>query len=123
MVLIDTSIWIDHLRTGDSIVTGLLLDGCALVHPWIIGELALGTSRDRAAMLRDLCKLDTAIVATDAELFRFIEDHGLSGTGVGYIDAGLLASTKLTPDASLMTRDKRLRSVAERLGVSARLTH
>jgi len=123
VILVDTSIWIDHFRVGDAILRDLLSDGKVAIHPWIIGELAVGNYADRGAVLKDLGKLVKTAMATDGEALRFIEAHALFGTGISYIDAGLLASTKLTPGASLWTRDKRLRAAAEALFVDAKLTH
>jgi predicted nucleic acid-binding protein len=118
VILIDTTVWIDHLREGDPRLTGLLDRGEALVHPWVTGELALGHLRGRAEILRLLGQMPQATVATAAELLGFIERHELFGLGIGYVDAQLLAATLLTDDAQLWTRDRRLRAAAERLGAA-----
>ena len=118
----DSSVWIDHLRRGDAILTDLLNREVVVTHPFIIGELATGNLRPRAEILTFLQNLDRVIVAHDDEVLRFIEDEHLFGLGVGYVDAHLLASVRLTPDTSLWTRDKRLLSVADRLSLAARLT-
>lgn len=115
MILVDTSVWVDHLRHGDAALAGLLDRGEILAHPWVTGELALGRLRGRAEILRLLGQLPQATAATAAELLGFIERQRLMGVGIGYVDAQLLAATKLTDDARLWTRDRRLRSVAERL--------
>lgn len=120
MILIDTSIWVDHLRSGDETIAKLLEAGRALAHPFVIGELALGKLRQRKIVLAYLHDLPQATVATDQEVLRFIEQHVLTGFGIGYIDVHLLASTQLTVGSSLWTRDKRLISAADRLGLVAR---
>lgn len=118
MILVDTTVWVDHLRHGDPLLARLLDHGEALAHPWVIGELALGHLRGRAEILRLLGHLPQATVATTAEVLDLIERQALSGTGIGYVDAQLLAATLLTADAGLLTRDRRLASVAERLGAA-----
>lgn len=119
MILVDTSVWIDHLRVGDDRLAALLVDGSILTHPFVIGEIALGQLRQRDAVLAALEGLARAEIATDAEVLRFIESHALFGRGVGYLDVHLLAATKLTAGTRLWTKDKRLRSVAEELGLAA----
>ena len=119
MILIDSSVWVDHLRNGDPILASLLNAGGVLAHPFVIGELALGSLRQRALILGALRDLPQAIVAQDAEVADFIERNALFGFGIGYVDAHLLASAKLTPNASLWTRDRRLHEAAMRLGVEA----
>jgi len=118
VILVDTSVWVDHLRRGDPVLAALLDGGHALAHPWVTGELALGNLRGRAEILRLLDQLPQATVATAAELQAFIARHELFGLGIGYVDAQLLAATLLTDDARLWTRDRRLRSAAERLGAA-----
>ena len=118
MILVDTSIWIDHLRLGDPQLTALLHGGQVLAHPWVIGELALGNLTRRREILELLNGLPRASAATDAEVLAMIERHRVFGLGVGYVDAHLLAATLLTASASLWTRDKRLRAVATRMGLT-----
>jgi predicted nucleic acid-binding protein len=118
VILVDTSVWVDHFRDGDPALAGLLDRREALAHPWVTGELALGHLRGRAEILRLLGHLPQATVATAAELLGFIERHQLFGLGIGYVDAQLLAATMLTDDARLWTRDRRLRSAAERLAAA-----
>ncbi len=118
MILVDTAVWIDHFRDGDPALTGLLERGEVLAHPWITGELALGRLSARAEILKLLGDLPQAAVATPAELLAFIEHHELHGVGVGYVDAQLLAATRLTADARLWTHDRRLSAVAARLGAA-----
>lgn len=101
----------------------LLGDGKVLGHPFVVGELALGNLRQRDAFLRDLIDLPQAAVAEDEEVLRFIDREKLSGRGIGYVDAHLLAAVRLTPDAKLWTRDRRLQTVAAELGLAVGLPH
>ena len=119
MILVDTSVWVDHLRAGDKALASLLDSALVLVHPFVIGEMALGHLRQSDLVLGALQDLPQATVATDQEVLAFIRRHALPGLGIGYVDAHLLASTRLTADALLWTRDKRLLAVAERLGLAA----
>ncbi len=120
MILVDTAVWVDHFRDRGcaSALAGLLERGEVLGHPWVTGELALGHLRGRAEILRLLGHLPQATVATAAELLAFIERHELFGLGIGYVDAQLLAGTRLTDDAHLWTRDRRPRAAAERPGAA-----
>jgi predicted nucleic acid-binding protein len=118
VILVDTAVWIDHFRDGDRVLAKLLNGGVVLAHPWVTGELALGHLRGRAEILRLLHDLPQAAVATAAELLEFIEHHALSGLGIGYVDAQLLAATMLTDDATLWTRDRRLQAAAQQLGTA-----
>ena len=119
MILLDTSVWIDHFRTGDAAVARLLDRGEVLMHPAVIGEIALGHLRQRLLVLDLLQDLPRAVVATDTEVLLFIDMQSLHGRGIGYIDAHLLAATRLTPGARFWTRDKRLAAVAAPLGIAA----
>jgi len=119
MILTDTSVWIDHLRSGDPALTRLLELGRVLAHPFVTGELALGNLRQRAVVVGALRDLPQATVASDEEVLHLIDAEALSGLGIGYVDAHLLAAVRLTPGASLWTRDKRLHAVAARLNVVA----
>lgn len=119
MILVDTSVWIDHLRKGDATLALLLDTGRVLAHPFVIGELALGNLKQRTLILAMLRDLPQATVATDAEVLHFINKHLLFGLGIGYVDAHLLAATRLT-SASLWTRDKPLLAAAARLGLTAK---
>ena len=118
MILVDSSIWIDHLRISDSRLTALLNNDQVLVHPFIVGELALGSLRDRDGLLVSLISLPQAITASDEEVLTFINRHALFGLGIGYLDAHLLASAQLSA-AQLWTRDKRLAVAATALHLSA----
>lgn len=118
MILVDTSVWVDHLRGSDGALAKLLTIGAVLAHPFVIGELALGNIRAREAVLTALLDLPQAEVATDAEVLTFIERHALFARGIGYVDAHLLAATRLTADARLWTRDRRLHGMAHGLGLA-----
>lgn len=119
MILVDSSVWIDHLRSADADLTALLNHGQVLSHPFVIGELTLGSLRQRANIIGALQDLPKAVVADEAEVLAFIDRHVLFGRGIGYIDAHLLASVRLTADAALWTRDKRLHETASDLGIAA----
>lgn len=120
MILVDTSVWVDHLRNRDPTLTRLLNDEQVAAHPFVIGEIALGHLRQRDVVLTVLQDLPQVEVATDPEVLEFIHRHSLFGTGIGYVDSHLLASVRLTPWGSLLTRDRRLQAIAERLGISAK---
>ena len=120
MILVDTSVWIDHLRSGDPRLETLLNQGSVLTHPFVIGEVALGHLRQRNTILTALDGLSKAIEAREREVLQLIQKHKLFGLGIGYVDAHLIASTMLT-NASLWTRDKRLKEVATRLSLSAQI--
>lgn len=116
-VLIDTSIWIDHLNRGDSDLVKLLEQGLALVHPFIIGELACGRIRNRDEVIDHLLGLPTVAKADDHEVLHFITSGKLHGRGLGLIDVHLLAACRLN-HCQLWTRDKRLLAAAEALQVA-----
>jgi len=117
VVLVDTSIWVSHLAKGSSALRTLLERGEVLCHPLVIGELACGSLANRDEILALLRELPRARVAEHDEVLRFIEARRLSGRGLGFIDAHLLASSVLTK-APLWTADKRLREAASELGVA-----
>lgn len=123
MILVDTSVWIDHLRHGESALVDLLNTGRVLVHSFVIGELALGNLRQREVILDNLSSMPKATIATDEELLAFINHSKLYGLGIGYIDAHLLASVRLTPGALLWSRDKHLCAAAGQLELLAALEH
>ncbi len=123
MILVDTSIWIDHLRAGDATLQGLLEHGRVLAHPFVIGELALGRLRQRDIVLGGLHDLPQAEVARDEEVLHFIAAKALCGLGIGYVDAHLLTAVQLTAGASLWTRDRRLRVAADQLSLAANVIH
>lgn len=115
MILADTSLWIDHLRAGDPDLAAWLEAGQVLIHPFVIGELAVGNLHRRETLLGDLGRLPQAVAARHEEVLALIAREKLHGLGLGYVDAALLAAVRLTPDAVLRTRDRRLQGVADRL--------
>lgn len=117
MILVDTSVWVDHLRVGDGELAMYLDAGRVLGHPMVLGELALGGLQRRATILESLRDLPQAVVASHEEVLTFIETRRLWGRGIGLIDAHLLAATALSQDAKLWTRDRGLQAVADDLGL------
>jgi predicted nucleic acid-binding protein len=123
VTLVDTSVWIDHLRQADDVLIDLLGRREVLVHPFIIGELAVGNLRPRETVLDELQRLRRVVIADDNEVLRLVEHEHLFGVGLGYVDVHLLASTRLTPETLLWTRDRNLLAAAERLDLGASVTH
>jgi predicted nucleic acid-binding protein len=119
MILVDTSIWIDHLHRTQPDLVAVLEEEEVCLHPMIIGELALGSLRDRSAILTMLADLPAVPVATHAEVLQLIESNALYGTGLSLFDAHLLAALRLTEATKLWTRDRRLHSAARQLGVAS----
>ncbi|MGQ0595158.1 MAG: type II toxin-antitoxin system VapC family toxin [Gammaproteobacteria bacterium] len=115
MILVDTSVWIDHLRKPEPHLIAALEAGQALIHPFVVGELACGNLKNRMELLSLLLDLPPAPIATDTEALGFIDRRQLMGRGIGYLDVHLLASVALAGTARLWTRDKRLAAVAEGL--------
>jgi predicted nucleic acid-binding protein len=118
VILVDTSVWIDHLRSGEPSLAAALEGGRVMMHPFVLGELACGNLENRGEVLKLLGDLPAAPTATDPEALEFIERRALMGRGIGYIDVHLLASIALSGDARLWTRDRRLAAVATELGVA-----
>lgn len=121
MTLIDTSVWIDHLRRPEELLAHLLRQDKVTMHPYVIGEIALGNFENRGAMLARLDTLPTAPVARHPEILQVIDEEKLFGTGLGYVDVHLLASARLMKGSDLWTRDKRLLRIAERMGLALQL--
>ena len=119
MILVDTSVWVDHLRKSDEALAGLLEAGKILAHPFVIGELALGNLPRRDLVLSALHDLPQASVATDREILHLVDQHLLFGLGIGYVGAHLLAAVLLTAGAGFWTRDRRIERAADRLGVAS----
>ena len=117
MVLVDTSVWIDHLRKNDQHLQLLLIDGEVVCHPLIIGELVCGNLNNRKEILGLLQALPMAFEIDFEEYLYFVEEHNLFGKGIGYIDIQLLASAKLS-QTSLWTLDKRLKAIAVEFGIN-----
>jgi predicted nucleic acid-binding protein len=118
VILVDTSVWVDHLRADQPVLRRRLEEGIVLGHPWVTGEVALGRLAQRREVIGLLMSLPTAAVATPSEMLAFIDRYQLMGRGVGYVDIQLLAATALTADARLWTRDKRLAAAAAELGLA-----
>lgn len=123
MILVDTSVWIEHLRVGNTALTWHLEQGEVLMHPWVLGELACGNLRNRSELLSLLQQLPQCRCANDAEVLFFIERRSLMGRGIGWVDAHLLASVALGGTQGLWTRDQRLLRAAEELGLAAQIRH
>jgi len=119
MILVDTSVWINHLRNNDPHLVRLLTKNSVLGHPFVRGELALGNLRQREEILTALDNLPQAPVVFTNEVNYFIEKLALYGLGIGLIDVHLLASTRLLGNARLWTQDKRLLAAASRLNLAA----
>lgn len=119
MILVDTSVWVDHFNHGDTELAAALHAGRVLSHPFVIGELALGNLRQRDIILSSLKNLPMAVVADESEVLGFIERHKVHGIGIGYVDVHLLAAAMLS-HASVWTRDRRLMAMADRLELSWR---
>lgn len=123
MILVDSSLWIDHLRHPNEILADLLGRRQVVIHSFVIGELAVGYLSPRDLILEMLRDLDHVVTADDDEVLRLVERERLFGLGLGYVDVHLLASSRLTPGTWLWTRDRRLAAAAERLSLAARVTH
>jgi predicted nucleic acid-binding protein len=116
-VLVDTSVWIDHLRFGDEDLSRLLDEGGVLCHPFVMGELACGNLRNRSEILDLLGNLPSAAVAQHDEVLRMVEERTLSGKGIGWIDMHLIASALLSA-CTLWTRDRHLTAVTKTLKIT-----
>ena len=123
MILVDSSVWIDHLRAANASLAELIGDKLVLIHPYVVGELAVGSIKGRGEFLSKLSDLPSATIATDNEVLDLIERRALFGRGIGYLDAHLLASVLLTDGAKLWTFDHKLHELAERENCSAGLPH
>jgi predicted nucleic acid-binding protein len=117
VILVDTSVWVDHLRKGSPILQSLLLGDQVLIHPFVIGELACGTLKRRRELLTLLGSLPRLVVANHDEVIEFIERRLLFGSGLGWVDMHLLVSAMLG-GASLWTLDRKLVRVASGLAVA-----
>jgi predicted nucleic acid-binding protein len=118
MILADSSIWMDHLRMSDPQLTAALNTRQILAHPFVIGEIALGSLRNRQDVLRMLRKLPEAVLAKNHEVDTLIERVPLFSLGIGYVDAHLLTSVRLTAGSSLWTRDRRLHDIAMQMSIA-----
>jgi predicted nucleic acid-binding protein len=118
VILVDTSVWVEHLRHGLPRLATHLQEGEVLIHPWVIGELACGNLRNRSQLLELMQGLPAATVASEAEVLLLIERDRLMGRGIGYVEAQLLASAKLS-HCRLWTQDRHLAAVAQEQGLAA----
>lgn len=121
MILVDTSVWINHLRSNDQNLVRLLNKNQVLCHPFVRGELALGNLKQRETILTALDNLPQAVVAFTDEIHYFIDENALFGAGIGLVDVHLLVSAKLSDHTQILTHDKQLMSVATRLNLAAPL--
>jgi predicted nucleic acid-binding protein len=117
MILVDTSVWIDHLHHTEGALVGLLEQNVVLMHPMILGELACGNLKNRAVLIGLWQALPRLSAATDVEALQFLDIHELMGTGIGFIDVHLLCAVALANGAHFWTRDKRLAEIATDLGL------
>jgi predicted nucleic acid-binding protein len=117
LILVDTSVWVDHLRSQDPRLARLLDDRQISTHPFIVGELAVGNLKNRDEILLMLNLLPVTKVASHEEALQFISNFSLAGRDLGYIDIHLLAALSLTPETSLWSKDKRLHAIAEDLSL------
>jgi predicted nucleic acid-binding protein len=120
VILVDTSVWVDHLRSGSATLASELEAGRVLAHPFVIGELACGNLKNRREVLELLDRLPSVPTATHAEALRFLERRALMGRGIGFVDVHLLASAALGAPTRLWTRDRRLAVIAAELNLSYR---
>ncbi len=115
MILVDTSVWVEHLRNGNLTLVALLEQSQVVMHPLIVGELACCNLKNRTELLRLWQSLGSVPVTNNEEVLYFIEQHKLMGRGIGYIDVHLLASVFLEAGTKLWTLDKRLAQIASEL--------
>lgn len=116
MILVDTSVWVDHLGRSNPVLAELLEQNRVVMHPMVLGELACGNLHNRRQLLVLWQHLDPLQAVSHGEALYFIEQNKLMGKGIGYIDVHLLASVALVASAKLWTRDKRLARIAAELG-------
>jgi predicted nucleic acid-binding protein len=118
VILVDTSVWIDHLHRAEPGLVRILDQGLVATHPMVIGELALGSLRARRQVIGLLTALPRVTTSSHEECLHLVEARGLHGRGLSLVDAHLLASARLTPEAKIWTRDKRLATVATELSLA-----
>jgi predicted nucleic acid-binding protein len=115
VILVDTSVWVDHLRSGDSVLAELLEQSRVIMHPMVLGELTCGHLQNRRQLLQLWQQLESLQPVSHDEGLYFIEHNGLMGKGIGYVDVHLLASAAIAAGVKLWTRDKRLACIAAEL--------
>ena len=118
MILVDSSVWIDHFRHPNDELAALLSSRVVMVHPFVVGELACGHLTQRNAVLTALARLPSAPVLDHGEVLALVERHRLMSRGIGWVDMHLLASTTVAGRVSLWSRDKRLVAVAAERGIA-----
>ncbi|MGE0281144.1 MAG: type II toxin-antitoxin system VapC family toxin [Rhizobiaceae bacterium] len=118
IVIVDTSIWIEHLRASDPMLADMIRQRSVRLHPFVLAEIALGNPPNRSRLLTNLKGLRPAPVATEEEMLTLVESEAIFGKGLGFVDVHLLASARLEPGSSVWTRDKRLGAVARNLGLA-----
>ncbi len=118
MILVDTSVWVDYLRTGDPLLSRYLNQCRVLIHPFVLGELACGNLQNRQSILQLLQDLPATPIASNEEVLFFTEKNQLMGCGIGYIDTHLLAAVSLANTVSLWTLDKSLGKLAAKLNLA-----
>ena len=123
MILVDTSVWIDHINASDSMLVTLLSEERVLAHPYVIGEISLGSLRNRDVVLGALWDLPRAPIATPEEVSYLIQSEQLFNRGIGYVDTARLASVRLQPGVRVWTRDERLKKGCPRTRAGAMLGH
>lgn len=122
MILVDTSVWIDHLRRSEARLRDLLQNDEVITHPFVRLELALGSIADREKVLNDLSLLAQAPLVNTDELFALVELRRLHRRGIGITDLHLLASALLDRSILIWTRDRRLGEIADELGIRAAIS-
>jgi len=118
VILPDTAIWIDHIHRKDEQLSALLRVDQVLIHPFVMGEIALGSMERYEPILDGLQTLRSAPIVADDDVRYMIRQHKIMGSGIGYVDAHILASVTIVDGAFLWTRDKGLNAVALRMGVA-----
>jgi predicted nucleic acid-binding protein len=118
LILVDTSVWIDHFRRGVDDLVALIGEGRVLAHPFVTGELAVGNLREWDDIVASFRALPCARLASEAEFLMLVASERLAGTGLGFVDVHLLVSCRLTPGTRLWSRDRRLAARAEAQGMA-----
>jgi predicted nucleic acid-binding protein len=116
-MLVDTTVWVDHLRRGDAVLASLLEHLQVTVHPFVVGEIACGHLKNRRTVVAALRRLPAVPVIAHDEVLKFLEDNKLMGRGLGWVDVHLLVSA-MAAGESLLTRDRRLKAAAETFGLA-----
>ena len=117
MILVDTSVWIDHFRSAEAAMRTLLVSGQITIHPFVIGELIMGNLTPLDASIAYLSAMPRVDPVSESQLYDCVTKHKLSGTGMGFVDAHLLAAAEQNRGLRIWTRDKRLALHAERVGL------